>query len=111
MIAIGAAGAILRWGAMALDPPVALLIPLQMLHAISFGATHLGTMMYLGRTASEGSRASAQGDIATANSVTMAAAAAAAGLLYGAGATFAYAGMAVLAVAGAAFAWAAWRLR
>jgi PPP family 3-phenylpropionic acid transporter len=111
LIAIGAAGAILRWGGMALDPPGALLIPLQMLHAISFGATHLGTMMYLGQNAPEGGRAAAQGDIATANTLTMAAAAAAAGLLYGAGAALAYATMAALAAAGAAFALLAWRLR
>jgi PPP family 3-phenylpropionic acid transporter len=96
---------------MALDPPGALLIPLQMLHAISFGATHLGTMMYLGQNAPEGGRAAAQGDIATANTLTMAAAAAAAGLLYGAGAALAYATMAALAAAGAAFALLAWRLR
>jgi MFS transporter, PPP family, 3-phenylpropionic acid transporter len=110
LIAIGAAGAVLRWGATALDPPLALLAPLQLLHALSFGATHLGTMQFLGQHAPEGSRATAQGDIATANSLMMAAASALAGVLYGASGSLAYAAMAVLALAGAGFAAASARL-
>ena len=51
LILIGAAGGIVRWIATAFDPPLALLAPLQMLHALSFGATHLGTMMFLSRNA------------------------------------------------------------
>jgi MFS transporter, PPP family, 3-phenylpropionic acid transporter len=104
LMLIGAAGGIARWIAMAFDPPAALLFPLQLLHALSFGATHLGTMMYLSRNAPEGARAAAQGDIATANSVMMAAASALAGVLYGAGGGLAYAAMAALAAAGGAFA-------
>ena len=103
LIAIGAAGAVLRWIATALDPPLALLAPLQLLHALSFGATHLGTMQYLGLHAPEGSRAAAQGDIATANSLMMAAASALAGVLYGASGSLAYVAMAALAAAGAVF--------
>ncbi len=56
LILIGAAGGVTRWIATAFDPPLALLAPLQTLHALSFGATHLGTMMYLSRNAPEGSR-------------------------------------------------------
>ena len=104
LILIGAAGGVVRWIATAFDPPLALLAPLQMLHALSFGATHLGTMMFLSRNAPEGARAAAQGDVATANGVMMAAASALAGLLYGAGGSHAYVAMAVLAGAGAAFA-------
>jgi PPP family 3-phenylpropionic acid transporter len=109
LIAIGAAGGVVRWTAMTFDPPAVLLFPLQFLHALSFGATHLGTMMYLSQNAPEQSRAAAQGDIATANSVAMAAASALAGVLYGAGGSFAYAAMAALAVAGGAFAFLAAR--
>lgn len=104
LILVGAAGSIVRWIATAFDPPLALLAPLQILHALSFGATHLGTMMFLSRNAPEGGRAAAQGDIATANGVTMAGASALAGVLYAAGGSHAYVAMAVLAAAGAAFA-------
>src|SRR5258708_18331339 len=40
LMLIGAAGAVVRWIATAFDPPLALLAPLHLLHAISFGATH-----------------------------------------------------------------------
>jgi len=104
LILIGAVGATLRWIVTAFDPPLALLAPLQLLHALSFGATHLGTMMFLSRNASEGGRAAAQGDTATANTLMMAAGSAASGVLYGLGGGYAYLAMAVLAVAGGAFA-------
>jgi MFS transporter, PPP family, 3-phenylpropionic acid transporter len=100
LILIGAAGGIVRWGAMSFDPPAALLFPLQLLHALSFGATHLGTMMFLSQNAPEGNRAAAQGDVSTASSLAMAAAAALAGVLYGASGAAAYVAMAVLAAAG-----------
>jgi PPP family 3-phenylpropionic acid transporter len=110
LIAIGAVGGIVRWGAMMFDPPTALLFPLQLFHALSFGATHLGTMAYLSQSAPEQSRAAAQGDIATANSLMMAAASALAGFLYGNGAGVAYGAMAVLAAAGGGFAFLAARI-
>ncbi len=44
LLLLGAAAAILRWVIMALDPAFWLLFPLQCLHALSFGATHLGTV-------------------------------------------------------------------
>lgn len=100
LIVIGAAGGILRWSAMTFDPPASFLFPLQLLHALSFGATHLGTMMFLSRNAPEGNRAAAQGDVATASSLAMAAASALAGVLYGASGAAAYGAMAALAAAG-----------
>src|SRR5262245_40319934 len=109
LILIGAAGAVLRWTATAFDPPLVLLAPLQLLHALSFGATHLGTMMHLTRSAPERGRAAAQGHIATANTLMMAAATALAGVLYGVSAGHAYAAMAALAAAGGACALAARR--
>ena len=110
LILIGAAGGIIRWAVMVFDPPLALLAPLQLLHALSFGATHLGTMAYLSQSAPEGSRAAAQGDIATANSLAMAAASALAGVLYGTGGSLAYGAMAALAVFGFIFSALATRL-
>jgi PPP family 3-phenylpropionic acid transporter len=104
LIAIGAAGGIVRWSAMTFDPPTVLLFLLQLLHALSFGATHLGTMMFLSQNAPEQSRAAAQGDLSTASSLAMAGASALGGVLYGTTGAVAYAAMAALAAAGAGFA-------
>jgi MFS transporter, PPP family, 3-phenylpropionic acid transporter len=39
--------AALRWGAMSLDPPFAVLVVLQVLHAATYGAAHLGAMAFI----------------------------------------------------------------
>jgi PPP family 3-phenylpropionic acid transporter len=75
---------------------------LQVLHAASFGATHLGTMAYLAKAAPEGGRAAAQGDVAAAGGIAMALATALAGALFGRYGDAAYAAMALLALAGGA---------
>jgi PPP family 3-phenylpropionic acid transporter len=110
LIALGAVGGVLRWTLMALDPPAVCLPALQVLHALSFGATHLGTMAYLARAAPEGSRAAAQGDVAAASGIAMAGATALAGFLYQRYGAAAYGAMAVMAAAGGAAALVA-RLR
>jgi len=46
---IAAAAGILRWGTMALTADPALLVPLQLLHAATFGAQHLATIQILAR--------------------------------------------------------------
>lgn len=102
LIGIGAGSAVLRWAAMALDPPVLLLPALQLLHGLSFGATHLGTMQYLARVAPEGGRATAQGDVATVMGLVGAGALWLSGLLYGRSGSLAYAAMALAAAAGGA---------
>src|SRR5437016_2723534 len=66
LIMVGAAGAVIRWGAMAFDPPPLLLPPLQCLHGLSFGATHLGTMGFIARAAPSDFGATAQGYLAVA---------------------------------------------
>jgi len=45
----GAAASIIRWAAMMTDPGLAALIPLQALHALSFGAAHLGAIAFVAR--------------------------------------------------------------
>jgi PPP family 3-phenylpropionic acid transporter len=100
-LAFGAAGAAIRWTAMAFDPPAALLPILQCLHALSFGATHLGSVQFVARTAGEGRSAAAQGDFATILAVGSAAATVLAGLLYAAWGDKAYVAMAGTAVLGA----------
>jgi len=44
LIVIGGIGAMVRWTIMAFDPPFWALFPLQCLHALTFAATHLGTL-------------------------------------------------------------------
>jgi PPP family 3-phenylpropionic acid transporter len=96
LIAAGAAGAIVRWGLMSLDPPVWLLVPLQLLHALTYGASHLGAVHFISRAVPE-----AAGGTAQALYLTVAA-----GMIMG-GATFVsgslydgYGGRAYLAMAG-----------
>jgi PPP family 3-phenylpropionic acid transporter len=83
MLLVGAAGAVVRWSAMAAAPPAILLPALQCLHALSFGATHLGALALVARMAPPGLGATAQGYFAVALGVTMAVATALAGVLYG----------------------------
>jgi len=54
-------GALLRWGMMALDPPLWLLFPLQTLHALTFGAAHLGAIHFIARAVPEKASATGQG--------------------------------------------------
>jgi MFS transporter, PPP family, 3-phenylpropionic acid transporter len=49
LMAIGAVGAIVRWTAMGFDPPLTFLLLLQILHGMSYGASHLGAMYLLVR--------------------------------------------------------------
>ena len=102
MLAIGAAGAALRWTAMAFDPPAAALPFLQLLHAASFGATHLGALVFLTRHAPPGQAATAQGYLAIALGAAMAGAMGLSGVLYAAFGVQAYGAMALAAVAGGA---------
>lgn len=100
LLALGAAGAMLRWVGMAFDPPPALLPLLQCLHALSFGATHLGAVQFIARTAPHGLAATAQGLLATANGTLMAAAMALGGLLAADLGGRAYLAMALIAALG-----------
>ena len=100
LMLIGAAGGLIRWGAMAFDPPGLLLPWLQLLHALSFGASHLGAMMLIARIVPAGQGATAQGYLAIAMGAVMAAATGLSGLLFGSFGTPAYAAMALASVAG-----------
>lgn len=61
LIVIGSACAVLRWTVTALEPPLAVMFVVQMLHAATFGFTHLGTMHYIREKAPEHMRNSVQG--------------------------------------------------
>ena len=100
LLVLGAGGALLRWTIMAFDPPAALLPALQCLHALSFGATHLGAVQYLARAAPPGLAASAQGFLAVAGGVAMTIAMALSGALHARLGPGAYAAMAAMAAVG-----------
>ena len=51
LLVLGGAGAIVRWSALALSPPLWLLFPIQGLHALSFTATFLATLRLIERLA------------------------------------------------------------
>ena len=111
LLLAGALGAGLRWGIMALDPPTAALPFLQCLHGLSFGATHLGAIGFVARAAPSGRAATAQGSLAVVLGGTMALSMGLSGVLYEDFGGQAYAGMALLAAAGAACAITARRRR
>jgi len=100
LLMCGAFGGAVRWTAMAFDPPALVLPLLQVLHAASFGASHLGAQMYLARTVPSGQGATAQGYLAIAMGLVMAATTALSGLLYAAYGAASYGAMALAAIAG-----------
>jgi PPP family 3-phenylpropionic acid transporter len=110
LLLAGAAGAAVRWGAMAFDPPTMLLPVLQCLHALSFGATHLGALGCVARAAPAEFGATAQGYLAVALGLVMAVAMGVSGLLYARSPGLAYAAMTLTAAAGGLCAFAAHRL-
>ena len=111
LLMIGATGGALRWAAMALDLPALVLPWLQLLHAASFGATHLGALGFVARHAPAGQGATAQGYLSIALGLVSAAATALSGWLYGAYGNRAYTAMVLAAVAGGVCGYVAHRMR
>jgi len=109
LILVGGVGALVRWLAMALGPPGLLLPLLQCLHGLSFGATHLGTLGFIARTAPAGLAASAQGFLAVTTGLAIAAGTGLSGVLYARFGHGAYGAMALIAGVGLLAAWAAHR--
>jgi PPP family 3-phenylpropionic acid transporter len=60
LMATGGAAGIVRWGLAGLLPGLVPAAMLQLLHALTFGAVHLGAMNFLSRTVPPGAAASAQ---------------------------------------------------
>jgi PPP family 3-phenylpropionic acid transporter len=98
LLLAGAAAGVVRWSAMALDPPLWALIPLQALHGATFGAAHLGALHLLAAMAPPAAAGTAQALYASvAGGIGLGLATLAAGPLYGALGGRAYLAMAVLA--------------
>jgi len=47
LMVLGAVASVLRWGAMAFDPGIGALFVLQLLHALTFGASHLAAIRFI----------------------------------------------------------------
>ncbi len=82
LIVLGGVAAVVRFAAMAFDPPLAVLVPLQLLHAFTFGATYLGMVELVARGVPEHRSASAQSLASWTVSLMMAGGSIIAGLLW-----------------------------
>ena len=101
LMALGALAAIVRWIAMGFDPPLVALVPLQVLHGLTYGAAHIGAMHFLARAVPDAQAGSAQALYASVTGgIAMAGAMLLAGPAYAAYGGRAYWAMAVLGVAG-----------
>jgi PPP family 3-phenylpropionic acid transporter len=111
MLILAAIGGVLRWAGMAFDPPVYVLPWLQLLHALTFGAAHLGALGFVARFAPPGQAATAQGYLAIALGLVMAGSMGLSGVLYAAFGSLAYWAMVLASIAGGACAVVAYRAR
>lgn len=102
LLLAGTGLAVVRWLVMALDPPLAVLVPLQALHAASFAAVHLGTMQFIARAVGDSGAGTAQALVATVIGTTIGLCTLLAGWLYGRYSGGAYLAMAVVAGLGVA---------
>lgn len=100
LVLVGAVAAAIRFAALAADPGAAATFALQALHGLSFGATHLGTMGALALLAPERARGRAQGVVASAHALAMAAATGLSGPIFRAAGPLVFLAMAPLAVIG-----------
>jgi PPP family 3-phenylpropionic acid transporter len=65
LIALGAAASIVRWSVLALEPPLAVLVPLQLLHGATYGASHIGAIHFIHDAVAREKSGSAQALYAT----------------------------------------------
>lgn len=97
LLALGALAGVLRWGIMGFDPPLALLVPLQILHGLTFGASHLGAIHFIAAYVDDTRAGTAQALYASITAgAFMGLAMLVAGELYGLGQGMAYWAMSAL---------------
>lgn len=108
LLFLGAIGAVLRWTAMAFDPPGWTLPFLQCLHGLSFGASHLGAIAFIAHAAPEGRGATAQGYFSVMQGITLSGCMLLAGFLFERVGLLSYLAMALVALVGASIAAAVW---
>lgn len=102
LLIIGGLGATLRWVIFAFTPDLAFTAGLQILHAFSFGMTHLALISYISRRARPRELRAAQGVYGVVSGAIMATATLAAGPAYQAFGASAYLAMAVMTALGVA---------
>ena len=61
LLLVGAVAGVLRWSVMAFDPPLAVLLPLQILHGFTFGASHLAAIHFIAKAVRDQQAGTAQG--------------------------------------------------
>jgi PPP family 3-phenylpropionic acid transporter len=101
---LGGAAAIFRFAVMTFEPGLPATFALQILHGLSFGATHLGTMAALALIAPPALRGRTQGLLSSALAVAMAGASVMSGAVFRTAGPLAFAAMVPLAGLGLAFA-------
>ncbi|MCC7250755.1 MFS transporter [Hyphomicrobium sp.] len=103
LLVAAAVAAVARWGLMSLSPPLAVLVPLQLLHMLTYSASHLAAMHFISRAVPERAQGTAQALYATvAAGVLLGGATLLSGWLYAWVGGHAYLAMAVLAAIGLA---------
>jgi PPP family 3-phenylpropionic acid transporter len=109
LILLGAMAGVIRWTGTAFDPSLPVLFALQLLHGLTFGATHLGAIHFINKAVPRDLHNTAQGIYAALGvSLLMSIATAIAGGFYSAYGAFAFFAAAAMSL-GAAL--AAWQLR
>lgn len=104
LLVLGGVAAVVRWGALALSPPLWLLFPIQALHALSFCATFIASLQIVERLSTPANASAAQTiNSAFSGGLLIGLATLASGALfdaYGAYGYFAMAAMSALGLAG-----------
>jgi PPP family 3-phenylpropionic acid transporter len=111
LLLIAALGGVLRWSITAGAEDYTLLVLLQVLHAATFGAAHLGAMRILADGCSPDTSATAQTLYVAANSMMLALATLAVGPIFAAGGGAIYWAMTLLSLGGGACAFMLWQRR
>jgi PPP family 3-phenylpropionic acid transporter len=99
LIALGATASVVRWLAMAFDPPLTVLLPLQILHGVTYGASHIGAIHFIHETVAREKQGTAQALYATiASGVAMGCSTLIAGWIYTNGGSLSYLAMVVISM-------------
>ena len=96
LVIIGASSAVVRWLVTAQEPSIAILVAVQLMHGLTYGATLLGTMGLLVRNVPSHVAARAQGYLAACSGVVASSASILSGVVYaqhGQGVYYVMAGM------------------
>lgn len=109
LVVIGAASGVLRWLTMALQPPLPWLMAIQLLHALTYGVTLLGTMALLVRLVPGHAMTQAQGYLTALTGFVTSSASVVSGLLYATGGASIYCVAAAMAALGGMIVWFARR--